>query len=261
MTAFPLRIESQSNSLFKMLLSLGQSKGLKKENLFIGCGAKVVNEWLQNHREKVTHLITTDKMLRLAEDLGHQRQSLDIGNSRQIQTLILSHDLFQQLDSLGTHHPLFVARTPTPKTWDVLQPSSEPEVLLPLSDPSNLGAALRVCVAFGVRKIVLLKESAHPFHPKAFRSGAGCQAELDFFAGPSIQDLPNTAGLVLAQKGGSIRGFSPTSPWRLLLGEEGRGIPDTLGDLWRHVGIPIQPQIESLNAASALAIALYQFTH
>ena len=74
--------------------------------------------------------------------------------------------------------------------------------------------------------------------------------------GPSLKDLPEDLPLLaLSPEGPDISEFVFPQSFGLLIGMEGPGLPE----LWkqRALAIPIHPEVESLNAATAAAIALY----
>ncbi len=127
-----------------------------------------------------------------------------------------------------------------------------------LSRPGNVGAVLRTAAAFGVTAAVLLKEAAHPFHPKAVRASAGAVFRLRLRLGPSIHDLPTTLPLIaLSQDGRPLDKVLFPDSFGLLAGLEGLGVPEK----WRKkaAAISMAPGTESLNAATAMAVALYEW--
>jgi tRNA G18 (ribose-2'-O)-methylase SpoU len=131
-------------------------------------------------------------------------------------------------------------------------------VLIPFQNPENVGAAVRSAAAFGASQVILLAESAHPFHPKALRASGGSALRLQLRQGPALDQLPANLPIIALSPGGDdIRQATFPSSFGLLTGMEGRGLPDD----WRRraVGIPISPAVESLNAAAAVAVALYEW--
>jgi TrmH family RNA methyltransferase len=161
--------------------------------------------------------------------------------------------LFDILDEFGTHAPLLVLPTPELPAFDSAVAPAGVEVLVASQDPSNLGAILRSALAFGARQVVLLQECAHPFLPKVMRASAGANFKLPLARGPSIRDVEGAA-IALDMSGAPIDAFAFPRDCRLLLGEEGAGIPATFKGL--RVAIPISGEADSLNVAVAAGIAL-----
>jgi TrmH family RNA methyltransferase len=241
-------IESSTNETFRRLKSLTTTRGLRKEGCFLLSGAKVINEAL--HANLVQQLVFAandqENLAKLSKPLARK-------------PIVLANSLFKELDTFGTGSPLAICTTPEIPTWAPDQRPSGTQVVLALQDPGNLGTALRSCAAFGVRDVIILKECAHPFHPKSIRASSGAFLSLKFYSGPSIRDLGEDTQQLVAL---DMTGMPPRSfPWPkdfyLLLGEEGAGVPTNLNA--QRVSIPIaRDHAESLNAATALAIALYE---
>jgi tRNA G18 (ribose-2'-O)-methylase SpoU len=113
--------------------------------------------------------------------------------------------------------------------------------------------------AFGARQVILLAESAHPFHPKALRASGGAVMAIRLLQGPSIEELPADPSIVaLSTEGTDIRGANFPVSFGLLIGLEGPGLPA----MWRRRAhrIPTHAGVESLNAAAAATVALYEWS-
>jgi tRNA G18 (ribose-2'-O)-methylase SpoU len=177
--------------------------------------------------------------------------------------LVLAGPLFKEVDLLGTGPPLVVMRVEPPQPWDVASESRGLSLILPLGDPENVGAALRCAAAFAVDRVVLLEEAADPFTPRALRAAAGTAFDLELRAGPTLRQVveapPDGLEIVGLDPGGvALRelGEAPDAGRALLVGEEGGGLP--AGDRILRASIPIAEGVESLNAAVAVGIALYE---
>jgi TrmH family RNA methyltransferase len=132
-----------------------------------------------------------------------------------------------------------------------------------IQDPRNIGAILRTAAAFGVTKIVLDRECADAWSPKALRAGMGghfalsievkgdLSAELNAFRGNLLCTVP--------QGGMPIEEADLTGPVGWIFGGEGRGLSEeTLRQVPLRVTIPMTGGTESLNVAAAAAICLYE---
>ena len=61
-------------------------------------------------------------------------------------------------------------------------------LFIPFQDPENVGAVIRSAAAFGVARVVLLKEAAHPFHPRSSRAAGSALFQVPLYQGPSIRN-------------------------------------------------------------------------
>ena len=237
-----MKIESAQNSTFKMLVSLTRSKGIKEEQKALVCGEKISLEIAILARVP-SFWVTTEKM--------------DLPQGDWQRTITLSPDLFKQIDVCGTNKPILCADIPKfKKTTELSQKDST--LYAALSDPTNLGALIRTCAAFDWKQIVLLKESAHPFLPKAIRAASGTCFASNFFTGPSIQDLTDPEIIALDMNGKALSDSDIKPDLKILVGEEGLGVPNTFPG--KRLKIPISNKVESLNATIATSLLIYEWS-
>ncbi len=131
-----------------------------------------------------------------------------------------------------------------------------------VGDPGNVGTVLRSADAFGAGSVAFGKGSADPFSPKAVRASMGAiftvpvvRAGLGELPGITVA-LDASAEETLAQV---VAAIDPQADVSLLVGAEREGLPDELLSQVDHVArIPITT--ESLNAAMAATVALYELT-
>ncbi|MCB1323042.1 MAG: 16S rRNA (guanine(527)-N(7))-methyltransferase RsmG, partial [Leptospiraceae bacterium] len=249
-------IRSTDNSRFKLLRGLRQTRNIKKQSVTLVAGDRIVPEWMRIAPDRCEALIYPDTYLRSA-DASERRITLP---ENSVPRWTLQRDLFREVDPIGTNGPLLLFRWPEIPSWNPEEQQNEITLLLPLSNPENLGAALRNAAAFGVERVVLLAEAAHPFHPISIRSAAGHQLGLSLFRGPSIRELnsvPGISGKLLALS--QVQGtpleefdFKTQRDWMVLVGEEGRGVPQELNI--PGLRIAHTSGVESLNASVALGI-------
>lgn len=143
---------------------------------------------------------------------------------------------------------------------------AEPTLLLVLdglNNPGNLGTILRTAAAAGADGILLGPESVDPYNPKVVRGSMGAILRLPVLAAnwEVIHRLVNGMAVWLAAAGEGT-GYSDVN-WRppsaILIGSEARGASAPAERLATgRVTIPMHGQTESLNAAMAAGILLFE---
>lgn len=172
-------------------------------------------------------------------------------------------------DAAGTETPQGIAALAAPREWaleDLLGASPLVVVIAGVQDPGNAGAIVRAAEAFGASGVIACRGTAHPLAPKALRASAGSALRL-----PLLANLPAERALVelrargVRQCAASLSGDcapeqagleGPTALW---IGSEGAGLPpeiESAADI--RVRIPINRSVESLNAAMAATVLLYE---
>lgn len=242
-------ISSATNPKFKTWKSLLSSKGIRDEKLCLVSGTKIVIEVFKNKNLDVVSILLPN------EDSLDSFPGFD-------RAFTLSQELFRELDVMGTHSPILVVRVPKLETEIAPEPKGL-EVVIPLSDPSNVGALIRSCVAFGASNIILTKEAANAFLPKALRASAGMSLIAPITLGPKLEDFATNVAtanslFALDMQGQDITKFKWPKNIRLIVGEEGQGVPKSLEFVTR-LAIPISNQTESLNAVVASSLALFSY--
>jgi TrmH family RNA methyltransferase len=133
-----------------------------------------------------------------------------------------------------------------------------------LHDPGNVGAVLRSAQAFGASSVAVGPGTADPFSPKAVRASMGAVFAVPLARADDIDRLPGTLIALAARSGrplAEVVGAVPAdkTPLTLIVGAEREGLPEDVITAAHHVAhIPIET--ESLNAAMATTIALYELT-
>jgi len=135
-----------------------------------------------------------------------------------------------------------------------------------LQDPGNAGALVRSAAAAGATGVVLDELSADPWGWKALRASMGSVFHLPVVRSRAMASLIDewrgaAVRIVAAMPRGGVSMYDVdfTVPTALLLGGEGAGLPDGLAAAAHlRVSIPMHGAIESLNAAVAAAVLLYE---
>ena len=152
-------------------------------------------------------------------------------------------------------------------------------VLDGVSDPGNVGTLLRSSVAVGAAGVVLLPHCCDVWNPKAVRSAMGCTFQMPIMNVESwnaAESLLKQWGVgehiyaaTMDKSGGglSIPHFEvewTSSPSALIIGSEGNGLSDIVrkdvakGSI-QATHVPMEPGIESLNAAVCGSVVLFEF--
>jgi len=133
-----------------------------------------------------------------------------------------------------------------------------------IADPGNVGTVLRSALAFGASSVALGPNCADPYGFKAVRASMGALfavpvARVGESGAELVGALPGTVVALDAHAQEPIAGLAADGPLTLLIGAERVGLPDdVLAACDRVVRIPIHS--ESLNAAMAATVALYEVT-
>lgn len=152
--------------------------------------------------------------------------------------------------------PVAVVRIPK----EELDPGRNLLVSVQVSDPGNVGTMIRSAASFGWG-YASLEGSADPWAPKTIRAGGGGQFQTPV---SRIEDLGELAGWTLVAtvvRGGKTPDEITERPVALLVGEEARGLSPSVVNTAEHtLTIPMSGATESLNAAVAAGIAMYELS-
>ena len=174
----------------------------------------------------------------------------------------LSDALFRSLSTVDSPTGV-LASVLTPKGGDV--PDRAPLVLLleDIQDPGNVGTLLRSAAAAGARHVLLSPKCAFAWSPKVLRAAMGAHFALNLVEGADLgQFARRYRGNVVALAGDgerSLYDLDLAAPCALVVGNEGAGISAELRAVVKiRARIPMPGKAESLNAATAGSIALFE---
>jgi 16S rRNA (guanine527-N7)-methyltransferase len=238
-------VSSESNASFRLFRELLTGRGVRKHGQALIAGPRVIAEVQNRFADQVQAWITDSHGTPPASTVSTWYR--------------LSSALFKELDVAGTNSPLLLVNVPPIPDWSDDEPWPEGCTLfIPFQDPENVGAVIRSAAAFGVSRVVLLREAAHPFHPKSSRAAGTALFQVPLFQGPSIKELGSThvPMIALDTTGPELSAERFPARFGLIVGVEGPGISDRLRQGQRR-RIAMADGVESLNAATAAGIALY----
>ena len=262
-------VTARNNAALKLAHKLTTKKGRDKEEAFLIEGEKLLEEALKAGFQ-ISHVFvragTETKDL-----LEKQIASED-------NLIVLSDSLFDELSSTVTPQPIIaVVKTSKgeaspEKVVDAvvvakgIKPSEIKAVILDrIGDPGNVGTIIRTACAAGFDVVITIKGSADIYSDKVIRSSAG-----SIFHIPIIQGIPENDCLKLLDKinidlmvcsaeGDSIYDTDISGGKAILIGNEANGPQDIFYENAKGtISIPMEENAESLNAAIAAAIVMYE---
>ena len=154
------------------------------------------------------------------------------------------------------------ARWPLPPVAAVLAGARSVAVLERITDHENLGGLFRNAAAFGIDAVLLDRESADPLYRRCVRVSIGHVLTVPWTRLDSLAELRTHGFTQLALTPSPTAQPLDEVAWpertAFLLGTEGPGLSDAwLAAADAHVRIPMAPGVDSLNVATAAAIAFH----
>jgi TrmH family RNA methyltransferase len=177
------------------------------------------------------------------------------------------------LDStVSTESPQPIAALAHPHHWpwtEVLAKKSGASALIVvlsgIQDPGNLGTILRSAEAFDATGILCLTGTVSRWNPKAMRASAGSVFRLPVLASSETKAFQHLreAGIrtlaAIAREAEPLNEINLTGPIALFIGSEGSGLPPEIAaQCDARITIPCPGPVESLNAAVAASVLLYE---
>ena len=247
------RITSRRNPLITRLRQLGTDKKARRaEGLFLCEGDKLVGEALRWGAQV--------ELLAAAEGTP-----APAGLPAHTQVVELPAELLAYVSTVDTpQNMLALCRTPALTPPEALSPGRY-LVLDGVQDPGNVGTIWRTADAFGAEGLFLLPGCAEPFSPKTVRATMGAcfrlpvwEAELGGLSALLRgADIPLYAA-ALRDDTADIRAI-PLDRAAVVIGSEGRGVSQAVLDACeKTLKIPMRDRCESLNAAAAAAVVLWE---
>jgi 23S rRNA (guanosine2251-2'-O)-methyltransferase len=228
-------------------------------------GAHIIEELLRVAPFRVERLY-------LAENT-RQTTFQTLAEAAKIPVTMRSHEALNELSQHGNHQGVVARCEPfVYHDWSELLASAKRPacflILDSITDPQNLGAMIRSAVWFGIDGIVIPKDRAAPVTPAVIRASAGAALHAKIAQEVNLarvldqleeEQIP-TIGAVLDPEAVSPASLRLDEPCAIVIGAEDKGIRPLLRKkCQRLVQIP-GGHFESLNAAQAASILLYEVT-
>ena len=269
-------ITSTQNSRVKAVLALrGKARERKKQGLFIVEGPRMFAELPP---EDLREVYVSSEYMR-----QHEAEAEQLLRGKMYEEV--SGEVFRAMSD--TQNPQGILAVARQKAWtlaDVLGKSSGREaerpgarggmihrppllvILETLQDPGNLGTILRAGEGAGVTGVIMNEESADIYNPKVIRSTMGAIFRVPFLVTPdlrgTIREIREMGIRVYAAHLHGTAAYEEMDyrePSGFLIGNEAAGLTEETAALAdARVIIPMAGRVESLNAAIAASVLLFE---
>jgi len=259
-------ITSNNNAKVKQVVQWQtKAKERRKDHVFLAEGIRMCEEApVKNVRE-----------VYLTEELEQKiRQNAQNGDTafwdklQQTGYETVSTEVFAKM--ADTQTPQGILTVLEQPVYDLTQLLEQPDPLFlmleNLQDPGNLGTILRTAEGAGVTGILMDRECVDVYNPKTIRSTMGSIYRMPFVyvedLGKGIQDLKDKGITTYAAHLEGTNSYDEedlTNPCAFLIGNEGNGLRREIADMADcYVKIPMLGQVESLNAAIASSVLMFE---
>jgi len=255
-------ITSTSNPRVRQLV-LWQEKAKKRreDNVFLAEGIKMLREAPKDWIKEV--YLTEEVLQRLQKEDGEVLTKIESTGYE-----LLSDEVMKKVSDTQTPQGALVVLNRPSYTLEGIVGNGEGTfvVLENLQDPGNLGTIIRTGEGAGIRGVIMSQDTVDIYNPKTIRATMGSVYRVPFIY---VEILSNSI-CYLKEKGvrtyaAHLKGtkqyyeFSYAGGTAFLIGNEGNGLKKETADLAdEYLRIPMEGQVESLNAAIAATILMYE---
>lgn len=251
-------ITSKNNQIFKNFQKLETKKYRDRFGIYLIEGENLIDEAYKNGAE------FGEILIRMGDESRFMKPWMEEKN-----VFVIEPKLFGELAQTETSQGIIASvKKPNLSLDEFIKEKSSGNfvVLDRLQDPGNIGTIIRTADAAGYELVVAMKGTADIFSPKVVRSATGSLFRVPIaFVDNNDQliDFAHKAGKKLAATCLDDSKFYYEEDLKeniaLIVGNEGNGIdPDLISKSDVKIKIPMHGSIESLNAAVAAAIIMYE---
>jgi RNA methyltransferase, TrmH family len=253
-------ISSTSNSQIKNLIQLQKkSKTRSEQGAFVTEGIKMFEESRDGG-----YLIKAYFSESFYQDKMKEEPSYFEGFSYEI---VMDSVLKEAADTLTPQGVMAIVKKPEYCFNNIIKEADANLILLEdLRDPGNLGTIVRTAEGAGVTGIILSKSSVDMYNPKVIRSTMGAIYRMPFVYVDDFTEAINQVkkqGIEIYAAHLSATAFYDEIDYKdktaIMIGNEANGLSDEISKLSdKYIKIPMAGNVESLNAAIAAAILMYE---
>lgn len=254
-------ITATSNKRIKWLVTLSEkAKERKKEGVFLVEGIKMFEEATEDYIKEA--YVSESFLSKYSEDKELMQKLQKISYE------VVSDEVFRKISDTKTPQGILcVVKQYSYTLEDLLQKENPMLVLLEdIQDPGNLGTILRTAEGAGVDGIIMTRETVDIYNPKTIRATMGSVYRMPFIYVDSLKETiqalqKNKVSVYAAHLQGKnyYDAFDFRKGCAFLIGNEGNGLRKETADLAdSYLKIPMEGCVESLNAAIATSLLMYE---
>lgn len=252
-------ITSSANKKVKQVVQWqSKAKERKKDKVYLVEGFKMFEEAPEN--SILEAYISEEVSEKLADSI---REKLDRTGYETV-----ASDVFRKMSDTQTPQGILTVLRQPKYDFNELISSQNPMlvVLENLQDPGNLGTIVRTGEGAGITGVIMTEQTVDIFNPKTIRATMGSIYRVPFVYINNMKEILQK----LHEKGihtyaAHLKGtayyndFDLKEPTAFLIGNEGNGLEKETADLAEYyLKIPMEGQVESLNAAVATSLLIYE---
>ena len=235
-----------------------KSKARKEDGVFLVEGSKM---FLEAQNERIRNIYVSESFFATDEC----RKKMDLLGYE-----VVPEETFKKISDTMTPQGILCVMDRMEYTLEDLLKKDNPTlmVLEDLQDPGNLGTIMRTGEGAGIDGVILSKGCVDIYNPKTIRSTMGSLYRVPFIYVESLsdticllkeKDIHFYAAHLKGDKYYDEFDFVQDGGTAFLIGNEGNGLKDETADLAdSYLKIPMEGQVESLNAAIASSILMYE---
>ena len=269
------RITSTSNPRISKLHDLHTTRGRKKSGLFLMEGPHLLEALLDAGIMPREIYYQPELLQRTAKGRSLLARLLHTPSLNEEQLIEVNERVIESLGEAQTSQGVISVLPLDSLDPELLRtkraPAQRPVLLIldDLADPGNMGTILRTALAANVDEVLLTSNCADYLSPKVVRAAAGAHVALpvradlswEAIAERAIEHCGGEVRVLLAEAGSPFVYFEQdlTKPFALIIGSEAHGPSKEARTLaTRTVSIPLANGVESLNAAMAAGVILFE---
>lgn len=244
---------------------LRQSKFRKHHSQFAVEGIKLIKEILKSGIKINSIFVTSEAYEKYTDDL------IQIKNNSPFTIYKVTEKIMSKISSLTSPPGLICLCEIIDKIqmMDKIVKNDKIVILENIQDPHNLGTLFRICDAMNVKAVAVTEGSCDIYNPKVLRGSMGSIFRLDIFWVNDIitfiSDLKKHDFEICAstvdKNDSPISKIKYNKKTAVIIGNEGNGInPETIKLCDKKITIPTNQEIDSLNAAVAAGIIIWEIT-